>query len=61
MWRNVDTKAAMVLPESHTVIPATREELAKLKEKRLRDSEPLTELERIRLRERTVKDLSVTP
>lgn len=58
MWRNVDTKAAMVLPENHTVIPATPEELAKLKEKRLRDSEPLTELERIRLRERTVKDLS---
>lgn len=49
MWRNVDTKAAMML-----LIPATREDLAKLKEKRLRDSEPLTELERIRIRERTV-------
>jgi hypothetical protein len=59
MWRNVDTKAAMVLPERHTVIPATKKELAKLEEERRRDSRPLTELERIRLRERTVKDLSV--
>ena len=58
MWRNVDTKTAMVLPKNHTVIPATKKELAKLAEERLRDSKPLTELERIRLRERTVKDLS---
>ena len=42
MWRNVDAKAAMVLPEHHTVVPATREELAKLKERRTRDSEPNT-------------------
>ena len=61
MWRNVDTKTAMVLPENHTVIPATEKELAKLAEEQLRDSTPLTELERIRLRERTVKDLSANP
>ena len=60
MWRNVDAKAAMVLPEHHTVVPATREELAKLRKQRTHDSEPLTELERIRLRERTVKDLAAT-
>ena len=60
MWRNIDAKAAMVLPQNHTVIPATPEELARIKERRLRDGEPLTELERIRLRERTVKDLADT-
>lgn len=62
MWRNVDTKTAFVLPENHTVIPATEEELAKLAaEEQLRDSKPLTELERIRLRERTVRELSANP
>ena len=61
MWVKTNTREAMgsVRMENHTVTPTDRVELARLEERNRRLTEPLSQLERIRLRERTVKELSV--
>lgn len=60
MWVKTNTQEAMGLAglENHTVTPTDSRELARLEERNRRFGEPLSQLERIKLRERTVRDVA---